>query len=149
MEEPTRVQVNDPGYYMSALKRQIGCSVATEEQYRALAMALRAHGVDPDKVKVVQGEDGADIIDRSGEGHGLLANLKRLFPMVNNHVLANMGAVEEVLKAGGYALAIPAEDEEAANAIADIFRAHKAENILWFGKDEMIKYNPLPAEDSE
>lgn len=146
MEQPTRVQVNDPGYYMSAPKRRIGCSVASNVEYRMLAGALRAHGVDPDTVKAVQGEEGVDIIDRSGEEHGMLANLKRFFPMMNNHVLANMGAIEEVLEAGGYAISIPAEDEDTANELADIFRAHGAQNILWFGKDEMIKYNPLPAD---
>ncbi len=144
-----RVKVNDPGYYMSGPKRQIACSIAKREDFAALAAVLKAREIDPDEVQLIQGEEGAVIMDRSGEHHGLIANIRRLFPMINNHVIANMSVAEEVLMAGGWALAIPAADEKAADELADILGQHNADNIFWFGKNEMIRYGSaaeIPAE---
>ena len=140
MADREEIQINDPDYYMTEPKRQITCTIATQADYDALTAALQAAGISSDSVRVLHGAEGADIMDMSGERHGLIANLRRLFPMVNNTVLGHMAAAEEVLKAEGYAIAVPASSLEDAEQIAGVFRSHNAQNTLYFAKNKMWKF---------
>ncbi len=131
------VEVNDPDYYMSEPKRQIGCSLPTTQDYEAAVAALIAHGIDADDLKALHGQAGADIMDMTGEHHGFFAGIRRIFPTINNAIMLNMSNVEEALKAGGYALAAPAKEFDDARAIADILRQHNASNMFYFGRKKM------------
>lgn len=139
MAERGEIQINDPDYYMSEPKRQITCTVATHADYDALTTALTSSGVDPAGIKVLHGPQGAKIMDMSGEGHGFIAYLRRLFPMVDPTVLDHMAAAEDVLNADGYALAVPAAELEGAETIAGTYRNHNAANIVYFAKNKMWK----------
>lgn len=136
-----KLEINDPDYYMSEPKRQISCSVATDAEYRSLTAALGAADVDMKAVRVIQGTEGAEIMDMTGERHGLVANVKRFFPSINTTIREHMAAVEDVLVAGGYAILIPARQQQDADALASILSEQGAGNIFWWGKNTMIWYN--------
>lgn len=136
-----KIEINDPGYYMSEPKRQISCSVTTDEQYKSLTAALAAAEVDMEAVRVIQGTEGSEILDMTGEHHGLIANIKRFLPSVNSNIQAHMSAVEEVLEGGGYAILVPAPREEDADALCAILSEQGAGHIFWWGKNTMIWYN--------
>ncbi len=135
------VEVNDPDYYMSEPKRQIGCSLPSTEDYEAAVAALVAHGINTEDLKALHGQEGADIMDLTGEHHGFFAGIRRIFPTINNDIMLNMSNVEEALKAGGYALAVPAAEFDDAREIANILRQHNASNMLYFGKKNMWRMN--------
>ncbi len=136
-----QIELNDPAYYLSEPKRQIGCSLATAGDFDGAVADLIAHGISQSDLRALHGQPGADIIDILGEHHGLIANIRRIFPTINNHVMENMGNVDQVLKAGGYALLAPAAEYEDAKAIADLLRGHNAANIFYFGKRRMWRFN--------
>lgn len=134
-------EVNNPEYYMSEPKRQIGCSIPTTEDYESAVKAIIAMGIDVADLKVLHGQEGADILDMSGEHHSFFAGIRRIFPTINNDIMLNMSEVEKVLKADGYALAAPAAEREDAKKIAHILLANNATNILYFGKNKMWRYS--------
>lgn len=134
------IRINDPEYYMAEPKRQVTCTVADSSNSEALLGDLLALGIDRSSIRVLHGPDGADILDMSGEQHGLVANLRRLFSTMNDTVGLHMEAGERVLRAGGYALAVPAAELDGARQIAGIMKHHHAENILYFAKRDMWKF---------
>ncbi len=135
------VTVNDPEYYMSEPKQQIGCTLATTEDYEAAIAALIDHGIGPNDLRALHGPEGADILDILGEHHGLIANIRRIFPTINNAVMENMNKTDEALKAGGYALIAPAGEYDDAKAIAAILRNHNAGNMFYFGNNKMWRFS--------
>lgn len=134
------IRINDPDYYMSEPKRQIACTLTAQGDYEAMTAALAAAGIDTDAVKVIHGPQGAEIMDREGDSHGFFASVARIFPSINDQVAANMEAVEGALNNGGYAIAVPAAEEEAADAVAAIMLRHNGENIFWWGRHTILKY---------
>lgn len=135
------LEVNDPKYYMSEPKRQVGCSVPTKAQFDAILEGLSARGISTENLKVLHGRDGADILDMSGEHHSFFAGVRRIFPTINNAIMLNMSEVEKVLNADGYALAVPAKDYEAARVVATTLLDHGATNVLYFGKNKMWQFS--------
>ena len=131
------VEINSPEYYVPQPKRQVGCSLASKEQYDGAVAELTSSGIDPTELMALHGEEGAQIMDMTGEHHGFFDGIRRIFPTINNEVMLNMSNVENALKAGGYALAVPAAELEDARRVRDILRNHRAENMLYFGKKGM------------
>lgn len=135
------VEINNADYYMPQPKRQLGCSLESTEDYEAAVADLVAAGIAADDLMALHGDEGAAIMDMSGEHHGFFAGLRRIFPTINNDIMLNMSNVEEALKAGGYALAVPAAELEDARKIRDILRRHNADNMLYFGAKRMWRMN--------
>lgn len=134
------IQINDPDYYMSEPHCQIACTLTAQSDYEAMTAALAAAGIDGEGTKVIHGSDGAEIMDKDGEHHGFLANIARIFPTINTHVATNMEAVEDVLHAGGYAIAVPAVTEEDEDSVAAIMLRHHGENLFWWGLHTRLQY---------
>ena len=133
--------MNDPGYYMSEPKRQIGCSVTDGDAYKSLVTDLTRAGVAPGEVRVIHGAKGAEIRDAAGDRHGFVANLRRFFPTSDSGIKEHMGRVDKILNEGGYAVLVPAGSQPEADRIAKLLISSGADNILWWGPNTIIMYN--------
>jgi hypothetical protein len=94
--------------------------------------ALHKAGLETDQAYVVSGDEGIRRLDPTGEHHGLKGRLVRAVQF-----MASYGELiredAEFLGAGGVIVTIPAEDPADRERIEDVFRAHEASRMVYFG----------------
>ena len=93
--------------------------------------ALRAGGVQLDKVKVLHGEDGLRILDRRGDYHGVWARLQRLRQKLTYYD-GILGLYAEGLTAGEFLIYVPTAPE-GRREISQMLAGGRAHGVYYFG----------------
>jgi hypothetical protein len=94
--------------------------------------ALREVGVAGEEVSVLQGEDGARVLDLEGTQHGNWARLVRSFQNLGTAANERVNYAN-ALKRGCVAIFVPARNNEEADAFGRILAATGGRRILHFG----------------
>jgi hypothetical protein len=96
--------------------------------------ALVDAGVPEERIQVLCGEAGARRLDPSGKRHGLPGRIKRVIQQFADQEVQHLEHHSEALRAGGYLVAVPAEDEEEGERIAGILKDHGGHFINRYGR---------------
>ncbi len=110
----------------------------TEESVARVISSLQAHGVNIEEVRVLQGEEGRQILDAHGEESGILGKLVRAFENVSEVQRTYVKYVDQQLAAGAYAISVPVTDETKQDAVAEVFKTAHAHFIVYFGKASIV-----------
>jgi hypothetical protein len=97
---------------------------------------LDGNGVDVSGVRILQGDEGARILDRTGAKHGLRSRLRRL--------VENLGYDQEILslydegvRKGESIVAMPAGPNE-CTFLGQIFADHQGHSVFYFGNSNAV-----------
>jgi hypothetical protein len=98
--------------------------------------ALLQAGIDADDIDVLHGEAGLQRLDPSGADHGLLARFQRAFIHVAGAKAESAALARHVddLQSGRFVVLVRANTAERRQAVADVFKAHRATFIGFFGR---------------
>jgi hypothetical protein len=129
MAQPHR---NEPGFYRYPMKQMVAVlddQAATDDAVER----LRGTGVDLSTVHVLSGPQGADLLDRRGERHGLRGRLTRLMQWTSaENVMLDLH--DQALRDGGHVVFVPVRGEERKKLIAEALRAAGGHNLVYFGR---------------
>lgn len=94
---------------------------------------LRQIGVDLSAVHVLSGTEGAVLLDRRGERHGLKARLLRLLQWTaSENDMLEMH--DRALRDGGHVLYVPVRGEGRKGRVAEALRAAGGHHLVYFGR---------------
>ena len=127
MGQPRR---NEVRFYRYPLRRVVAV-IDDDANVQAALRALGQAGVDVTKVNVLMGLEGARLLDRTGAGHGLRAQLLRL---------AQWGAYEgdaldiheRALNDGRNVVYVPVRGDHQRARVVDILRTAGGQYLLYF-----------------
>jgi hypothetical protein len=89
--------------------------------------------VDLSGVHVLSGPEGAALLDRRGEGHGLRARLLRLLQWTSSEN-ETLDIHDRALRDGGHVLYVPVRGEDRKERVAEALRAAGGHHIVYFGR---------------
>ena len=103
---------------------------------KAAVRDLRAADFTADEIEVLMGEEGAQGIDMSGEGHEasvhIVPSTQKLPTYYDAPVIVRR--VEEEMLAGHYVIGITAKEPEARARALDILKSHGGHFINFYGR---------------
>ncbi|MFN2556899.1 MAG: hypothetical protein ABR592_08505 [Nitriliruptorales bacterium] len=102
------------------------------DQVNAAIEELVDAGFDREKIFVLCGPLGADRLDVDGRHHGLRGRIYRFVEQLGD-VRENLQQSADHLKAGGFWLTVPA-DEENMSRVAEILSKHGAHDMVHYGQ---------------
>ncbi len=123
---------NEPVFYRYPMQRLVAVldeGVGVDEALQR----LREIGVDLSAVHVLSGIEGAALLDRRGERHGLKARLLRLLQWTSaeNDTLE---IHDRALRDGGHVLYVPVRGEDRKERVAEALRAAGGHHLVYFGR---------------
>jgi hypothetical protein len=133
------VQVNpDPhayGYVFIPINR-ILAMFSSREEIRAVLRELNDLGFDGRSMDVFVGEEGADVLDLSGERHGTvtraLRNAEALLVLIAGE---SFRRADSALRAGGAAVAVLMDGREnLKDKVVSVLKAHRGSLIRYFSR---------------
>ena len=123
---------NEPRFYRYPMQRLV--AVLDEETAMDDALGrLRGLGVDLSGVHVLSGPEGAALLDRRGEGHGLRARLLRLLQWTSSEN-ETLDIHDRALRDGGHVLYVPVRGEDRKERVAEALRAAGGHHVVYFGR---------------
>lgn len=123
---------NEPMSYRYPMQRLVAVLDDETGVDRAL-LQLRQIGVDLSAVHVLSGTEGAALLDRRGERHGLKARLLRLLQWTASENEA-LEIHDRALRDGGHVLYVPARGEDHKGRVAEALRAAGGHHLVYFGR---------------
>jgi hypothetical protein len=117
--------------------------VAEMDDPQAVAAAmedLTEAGFDRDDIWVLCGPEGAKRLDVSGRDHGLKGRVYRIVEWIGDE-RAILLQSEKHLLAGGFVVAVPADEDVKATA-AHVLGGHGGHEIVHFGKGHWEPLGP-------
>ena len=110
--------------------------IADPGDARAALRALRAAGFAAAEVEVLMGEEGAQRIDVTGEGHEASVHIVRSTqkPPVYYDAPAIVTRVEQELLAGHYLVGVAAKEPEARARASGVLKSHGGHFINFYGR---------------
>ncbi len=123
---------NEPVFYRYPMQRLVAVLDEGAGVDEAL-QRLREIGVDLSAVHVLSGTEGAALLDRRGERHGLKARLLRLLQWTSaeNDTLE---IHDRALRDGGHVLYVPVRGEDRKERVAEALRAAGGHHLVYFGR---------------
>jgi hypothetical protein len=94
---------------------------------------LRGIGVDLSAVYILSGTEGAVLLDRRGQGHGLRGRLLRLLQWTSSENDA-LDIHDQALREGGHVLYVPVRGEDRKERVAEGLRAAGGHHLVYFGR---------------
>jgi hypothetical protein len=95
--------------------------------------------VDPSGVHVLSGSEGAALLDRRGQRHGLRGRLTRLLQWTSSEN-DMLDLHDQALQNGGHVLYVPVRGEDRKQRVAEALRAAGGHNLVYFGRFQTEKY---------
>ena len=103
------------------------------DQVEAAIEKLVEEGFERDRIWVLCGTKGAELLDVKGRHHGLRGRVYRLIEWMSDEK-GILFRAREHLAGGGLVLSVPADDDQKASA-ARILGAHGGHGMAHFGRD--------------
>jgi hypothetical protein len=113
-------------------KHRVVAIVDNQQQVDTAIKTLEQAGIDAGTVHVLSGPDGARLLDRSGERHGLRARLLRLGQGGAFEADA-LRQHEKALDDGRHVVYVPARGDGTRRKVTEILRAAGGHGLLYFG----------------
>ncbi len=123
---------NEPMSYRYPMQRLVAV-LDDETGVGQALLQLRQIGVDLSAVHVLSGTEGAALLDRRGERHGLKARLLRLLQWTASENEA-LEIHDRALRDGGHVLYVPARGEDHKGRVAEALRAAGGHHLVYFGR---------------
>lgn len=131
-------QVNpDPhaqGYVFIPTNRVTGLFASYDDLQGALR-ALQSLGFDPQHIEVFAGTEGAELLDRCGQRHGVPTWLVRNLAALVSDDAALLQQADAVLRAGGGVIGVLMDDKEhMKEQVAAVLNANHAQMVHYWGR---------------
>ena len=123
---------NEPKFYRYPMQRLV--TVLDDQAATDDALArLRRIGVDLSSVHVLSGPEGAALLDRRGQRHGLRGRLLRVLQRTaaENDML---DLHDQALRHGGHVVYVPVRGEDRKEQVAEALRAAGGHHLVYFGR---------------
>jgi hypothetical protein len=103
---------------------------------KAALRDLRAAGFTADEIEVLMGEEGAQRIDVTGEGHEASVHIVRSTqkPPTYYDAPVIVRRIEQEVMAGHYIIGVAAKEPEARQRALDILKSHGGHFINFYGR---------------
>jgi hypothetical protein len=123
------------GYVFIPINR-ITALFASKNDLREAVKELSSAGFAPENLDIFVGEQGADALDLTGEGHGTITRRVRNFEALMVQVAGDSHQrADEALRAGGAAVAVLLDGKETMkNQVASLLKRHRATVIRYWGR---------------
>ena len=123
---------NEPMSYRYPMQRLVAV-LDDDAAVEGALQELGRTGIDLSTVHVLSGREGAALLDRRGEGHGLTARLLRLLQWTSaeNDML---DVHDQALRDGGHVLYVPVRGEDRKEQVAEGLRAAGGHHLVYFGR---------------
>ena len=123
------------GYVFIPINR-ITALFASENDLREAVKELFSAGFAPENLDIFVGEQGADALDLTGEGHGTVTRRVRNFEALMVQVAGDSHQrADEALRAGGAAVAVLLDGKETMkNQVGSLLKRHRATVIRYWGR---------------
>ncbi|MGY2005081.1 hypothetical protein [Blastococcus sp. SYSU DS1024] len=123
---------NASGFYRYPMQQLVAVLDDQDATDDALAR-LRAIGVDLTGVHVLTGPEGAALLDRRGERHGLRGRLTRLLQWTGSED-EMLDLHDRALRLGGHVVYVPARGEDRKERVAEALRGAGGHHLVYFGR---------------
>ena len=123
---------NEPMSYRYPMQRLVAV-LDDETAVDGALQQLGRTGIDLSTVHVLSGREGAALLDRRGEGHGLRARLLRLLQWTSAEN-DTLDVHDQALRDGGHVLYVPVRGEDRKEQVAEALRAAGGHHLVYFGR---------------
>ncbi len=97
-----------------------------------LQIRHRGWGIDLGSIYILDGQEGIDALDPTGEAHGLMGKLSRTFHQgYNSTEREKINKLVSHLSEGGVAVADALKKKTLRDALIELYRAHNGEEITY------------------
>ena len=123
---------NEPMFYRYPMQRLVAV-LDEETRVDEALQQLRGIGVDLSAVHVLSGTEGAALLDRRGEEHGLGTRLLRLLQWTSSEN-DTLEIHDQALRDGGHVLYVLVRGEDRKERVAEALRAAGGHHLVYFGR---------------
>ena len=120
--------------------RELAALLPDVRAVEASAEALSAAGTDISQVRVLEGEQGVRILDRSGAAHGFLTTLVRFLQSLGFDQ-SFLAVYDEGLRKGQALMTVPCTRAE-AQRVSEVLLVHGAHGVVYFGSASAETLSP-------
>lgn len=133
MSEPL-INCDEP-YWLYLSEAVIGLIPRVELVDHALS-TLSANGVDISTVRILQGDDGVRIFDRTGAAHGVRARVIRFFENLG-YDQETLSLYDDGVRKGESIVAVPATAHE-SESLGRVMADHDGHAVFYFGNSSAV-----------
>lgn len=121
-----------PTRFISYPTNRLVAHFETRKDVKKLLSALKPLDVDIGSIYILDGQEGLEALDPSGEKHGTLGKISRAVHQAGSSTEREkfQGAVNHLSK-GGVTVAIYAKDKILRDALVDLYKIHGGEDITY------------------
>lgn len=123
---------NEPMSYRYPMQRLVAV-LDDDAAVDGALQELGRTGIDLSTVHLLSGREGAALLDRHGEGHGLKARLLRLLQWTSAED-DMLDVHDQALRDGGHVLYVPVRGEDREEQVAAGLRAAGGHHLVYFGR---------------
>ncbi|CCH88462.1 protein of unknown function [Modestobacter italicus] len=123
---------NEPGFYRYPMHQLVA---VLDDQASADDAVEKLRGIDVDvsEVHVLSGPEGAALLDRTGQRHGLRGQLLRLLQWTSSEN-DTLDLHDRALRNGGHVVYVPVRGEDRKKRVAGALRAAGGHLLVYFGR---------------
>lgn len=104
----------------------------SREKVKGMLPSLEKMGVDLGSIYILDGQEGIDALDPTGEAHGLMGKINRTFHQgYNSTEREKINRLVNHLSTGGVAVAVYAKKKALRESLIELYRAHEGEDITY------------------
>jgi hypothetical protein len=123
---------NERRFYRYPMQRLV--AILDDEAALDVALdTLRGIGVDLSGVHILSGPEGAALLDRRGQGHGLRGRLLRVLQWTASEN-ESLDLHDQALRSGKHVMFVPARGQDRKERIAEALRAAGGHSLVYYGR---------------
>jgi hypothetical protein len=119
--------------FLGSARGRLLAVLDSDEAVRAAVAALEASGIEPARIEIFTGDDGASAFDSSGGRHGPAARLLRTLQFTLMDQMPDFAYYEAAARQGRSVLSVRARNEAEMRKAVETLRRHGAHFINQFG----------------
>ncbi len=121
-----------PSRFVSYPTNRLIAHFASREQVKGLLPFLENKGIDLGSIYILDGQEGIDALDPSGEAHGVMAKISRTIHQGGSSTEREKieGLVKHLSK-GGIAVAVYAKKKALRDSLIELYRTHEGTEITY------------------
>jgi hypothetical protein len=119
--------------FLGSARGRLLAVLDSDDAARAAVEALQVSGVDPARIEIFTGDDGAAAFDSSGGRHGPGARFLRTLQFTLMDQMPDFAYYEAAAREGRSVLSVRARNEAEMRRAVDALRKHGAHFINQFG----------------
>ena len=119
--------------FLGSARGRLLAVLDTDETARGAVAALEASGIDPARIEIFTGDDGAAAFDSSGGRHGPAARLLRTLQFTLMDQMPDFAYYEAAARQGRSVVSVRVKNEAEMRRAVATLRQHKGHFINHFG----------------